>query len=983
MAHVFISYSSKHRDLTETLAAFLEGCGLDVWWDRELAAIEPFAPQIREGLRTAGCVVVLWTPGAIASAWVKEEADFAFDNGSARNKLVSVTDQGIDWSSLPHPYNTFEHHRPFETNLILRDVLAVREGRLLLEDKREDLAAPDARTPTMLLQAKYRLVPFTGSTQAKDDLVDWALGRNAYVANPPRAAGRLIHGPGGLGKTRLLIEVAEHLREKRWSAGFLARPGTGDRPGDTPEMRSARRERQAKALGHLIRGATDRGLLLIIDYAEDRSEEIRRLAQQIQGRPADDTRLIRLVLLTRAAGDWWTRLVTDDQVTRALFGGEQLDVHGLPGMVTPRDRSNLFLAAIEAFAPKLIEMKYAMRIEGVDLPATLAETRVLAKRLEGVESNAGYDSGEGYDRPLAVAMEALLSLTAVTPGASEPGVHNLLANILGLERDHWPKLVPLRDENGALVASRLTDLERAVGQITTVQGVEGRRAAEALFMADRYYEGQRQNRASVREVTDNVFKIYGRGDLVAQLEPDLIGEHHVGLVADKEMLDGCLEWIKQEKDKNSRTEKYRNLLTVLQRASRAEHGPAGMQRACNLLDYLISQHGEELGATIVRVMSGTPGALFGRLRAQVESLSEATIEAINFALPVDQVTFVEPKHEMVSLGPAGSRLAQLARSRRPSITPHRFENGLREEVVATRDQSVTFYNRLTESLRDPSALILFSLRVAERHAELSRGRISSSNGLTLSESERHEALERLVASLIVLVNRYLNISHQPRAAATSEELVRVCRRLAKDRPAAYLSYLAWSLDHFGNRSLGLGVLRKKRSAALKEAIGIYRRLVKHNSEIYLVGLARSLYNRAWDLMETGVWRRKAIAVFREASAIYRRLARDRPDTYLPDFAFYLYRFSGYFYYTDPKERVAVLEEAVDVYRRLVKSRPELYSRDLWFCLRDLHGALHDVGRHQEAALIFSEGQQVARGHHTNSAAGWVAPDCYHSEERLC
>jgi hypothetical protein len=162
VAHVFISYSSKHRDLTEQLATFLESCGLDVWWDQALEARGPFTGQIHEKLKSAGCVVVLWTEGARSSTWVKFEADAAYDGGSAKNKLVSVTANKLDWNSLPPPYNAFEHHRPFETGLILRDVLAVREGRLLLEDKQEELPAPSARTPTMLLQAKFSLVPFTG-----------------------------------------------------------------------------------------------------------------------------------------------------------------------------------------------------------------------------------------------------------------------------------------------------------------------------------------------------------------------------------------------------------------------------------------------------------------------------------------------------------------------------------------------------------------------------------------------------------------------------------------------------------------------------------------------------------------------------------------------------------------------------------------------------------------------------------------------------
>ena len=78
--------------------------------------------------------------------------------------------------------------RPTGYTVVLRDVLAVREGRLLLEDKREALPGPGERTPTMLLQAKYGLIPFTGSADIKSDLIDRALSQNTY-ATPARRAG--------------------------------------------------------------------------------------------------------------------------------------------------------------------------------------------------------------------------------------------------------------------------------------------------------------------------------------------------------------------------------------------------------------------------------------------------------------------------------------------------------------------------------------------------------------------------------------------------------------------------------------------------------------------------------------------------------------------------------------------------------------------------------------------------------------------------
>jgi hypothetical protein len=50
----------------------------------------------------------------------------------------------------------------------------------------------------------------------KADLLPWC----ADEKRP--AAGRLLHGPGGAGKTRLMIETAAALRAQGWMAGAEA-----------------------------------------------------------------------------------------------------------------------------------------------------------------------------------------------------------------------------------------------------------------------------------------------------------------------------------------------------------------------------------------------------------------------------------------------------------------------------------------------------------------------------------------------------------------------------------------------------------------------------------------------------------------------------------------------------------------------------------------------------------------------------------------
>jgi hypothetical protein len=71
---IFISYSSKHRDLTDALVRRLEGAPvtladgttetLTVWRDRDLRPGRPFTPDITRALDDAPAVIVIWTEGA-------------------------------------------------------------------------------------------------------------------------------------------------------------------------------------------------------------------------------------------------------------------------------------------------------------------------------------------------------------------------------------------------------------------------------------------------------------------------------------------------------------------------------------------------------------------------------------------------------------------------------------------------------------------------------------------------------------------------------------------------------------------------------------------------------------------------------------------------------------------------------------------------------------------------------------------------------
>ena len=74
---------------------------------------------------------------------------------------------------------------------------------------------PPPFPPSLLLRAKYAVVPFHGRVDELGDLERWCEDESA-----PRA--HLVVGAGGAGKTRLAIELCRRMRARGWLAGFLA-----------------------------------------------------------------------------------------------------------------------------------------------------------------------------------------------------------------------------------------------------------------------------------------------------------------------------------------------------------------------------------------------------------------------------------------------------------------------------------------------------------------------------------------------------------------------------------------------------------------------------------------------------------------------------------------------------------------------------------------------------------------------------------------
>ena len=410
MHEIFISYSSRHRDLTQTLAAAIEAQygPRSVWWDQAgLYSGDRFSPVITRALDNAKVVVVIWTQGAVTSDWVYAEAV----RGTAQRKIVTVRDPALDPDTIPLPFNVFHACEAHHNRAVLDGIAKVLAGEasplpsavpgpgfraFLLDSKQEALPAwAFAKGPASLLLARHRLVPFADFHDLRGEFVRWATGAPADGLGAP-VLGRLVHGPAGLGKTRALIEIADELtRAHGWLAGFVP-PGV--RTHESAEV----------ALERLILSGRDAaGLMLIVDYAESRRDDVVWLADRLIRRAdAVDAKPARLVLLSRGNGVWWWELVLATQSLQMLcsLGGEAYDEIAIPEDIPVRDRRALFDAAVTAFLP--YRSALAPKEGPLRPPADDFWHRL--------------DTEPDYARPLAVQIAALLHVADIAVAGGPP-----------------------------------------------------------------------------------------------------------------------------------------------------------------------------------------------------------------------------------------------------------------------------------------------------------------------------------------------------------------------------------------------------------------------------------------------------------------------------------------------------------------------------------------------------------------------------------
>jgi tetratricopeptide (TPR) repeat protein len=907
---LFLSYSSKHRDLARELAGTLEaqyGAG-SVWWDHALESWGDYEVQIRNALEQAGVVVVLWSASAAASDWVKSEAGRA----NRGHKLVNVRTPDTSWRDIPSPYDQHHVSELPDTPGILRSIDAVWSGKtvrtavplheIYFRHHGQRLIDPKQRTlprnprdigPSELLQAPYEVVGYIDVSDVQTRFFEWG-------TQPGRAAaGRLIYGPGGLGKTRLMVSLAARLRGRGWTAGFL------DRPRDSSEPALKQRWQAIEQLIQEGEGdGDDRGLLIVVDYAEARQDEVRALARCFCERADAETRPVRLVLLARSAAEWWTTLHDETpEIQRVFRGDEAASAIELPAVASGALRLALFEKSVEAFRP----WGAAQSVTEPSAPSKTYLTQL--------------ETDPEFGRPLAIQMAALVWLTSARSAADATSVEELLRRVLGLERDHWRKIL------GGLDDEDRRDLARAVAQVALVGGTLTLESVERLLMADDFYRGRRTARVDVDRVRRQLSSLYsGPNGVIVPLEPDLLAEHHVASVGDKELVDGCVQWAEGEPPED-REQRRRYVLIVLQRAAQFEHGPHVGPQAIALLEHLVEKHAVAVAAGIVAVAVNEPGALASVLGRTVDRLAPEAVIALDRALPEQSVALLD-----VSLKIAGRRVG-VARDALALVSGEAKARaaGLERNLAASLDNlsiRLSSLGRLEEALVTSQEAVMIYRRLADARAD-------------------DAFLPDLARGLHNLGARLSNVGQREAALTATQEAVAIYRRLARERADDFLPDLAKCLNNIGILLSNLG-RHETALAATRESVAIRRLLSQAHGDAFLPGLSHSLHNLGVRLSALGRYE-QALAACQEAVAIYRQLVDAHPDAFMADLSTGLDNLGLQLSLLGRhEEALAANEEGVAILRRLVEARPDAFLPRLSNSLNNLSLQLSNLGRHEEA-----------------------------------
>ncbi len=794
-------------------------------------------------------------------------------------------------------------------------------------------------SPSSLLQARRGVVPFVGRDAELRNLQEWC-------DSEEEIALRLYTGAGGMGKTRLMIEVCAEAREQGWRAGFLKDADDGQLDG--------------------FSFGSQKSVLVVLDYAERRSAAVVKLLKGFLANT--EAPKVRVVLQARADGDWWDTLQRRDSELDDLFGiAEHVALLAPSGEDFNREQA--YQDAMTAFAEKLQK------------PAPATPPPDISKK--------------EFDRILILHMAAL----GAVYGDDVTHEDRIFKNLAQREERYLEKQLADRQLAGTLNKALFQTMILA----TLIGGAESENAA--LELVCKTPLAKKQTDDVLQRLAELLLSTYpGQSPdgtrRLCGVEPDLFGEYMVcrwlkeknnssllalaiersepkeerfnSLLSDMldrdndepSELEDLLKWLNQPDEEDAPA---LHTLTVLTRiAQRREvEGVAWLKQTLALdLERLLplaievaQETGDPIGQVAAKVLEEQPNvavaeSLENRLPDQSTALRE-------LAMVTTKIIYQTAKLRMEN----GEAEAQEDVARYANNLGVRLSDlGHREDALNATKEAVTIRRKLAEQRPDAflpdlaGSLCNMGIRysnLGQREAALQATKEAVTIYQKLAKARPDAFLPYLAMALHNTGIWYSNLGQREDALKVTQKAVTIRRKLTEQRPDAFLPDLASALNNLGIRYSDLGH-REDALNATKEALTIYRKLTEQRPDAFLPDLANALNNMGAMYSYLG-HREDALNATKEALTIYRKLAEQRPDAFLPDLAKALNNLGAM--YSDLGHREDALQatkEALTIYRKLAEQRPDAFLPDLAKALNNLGIRYSDLGRREDALKATEE-----------------------------
>lgn len=829
-------------------------------------------------------------------------------------------------------------------------------------------AAPDPHwlreVPSRMLNARHAVVAFTGRDGEMAELREW---RDGGV----RFALRWLHGPGGIGKTRLADRLAAESVADGWvvvvathgPASVLPPPGSQDLrvPDGAP------------------------GVVLIVDYAD--RWPLAHLTWLLSNALLHQLGVPARILLLARSTDAWPAL-------RAAVSNHQASTSSQAVGPLPDDpggRARMFTVAWDSFA-----IHYGLRGVGdIAVPDSLHDP--------------------DFGLTLAVHMAAVVAVDARSRGLDSPDdVAGLTIYLLDREHLHWAAMAgDAGHEIAATTRSYRTPPNVMHRLAFTAAGTGPVARAVGAALVDR----QRLPNPTTQALEDHAL-CYPPADPIADtvlepIYPDRLAEDLLALCVPGHGADypsqpwapAIVRQLLEPDAVGGEPSAYvsRLVMFLAQAAQRWPHvGPACLFPVLRRDPTVAISAGSAalsaiagIGSIDADVLASVDACLPETSHVDLDVGASAVARAMlthrlrDSSGPVEQASW----HTKLSLrqARAGDRAEALSSARAACELLRAAPAGRGAERDYELATALNVYGNLLRDIGQPDAaqsaveeaVSICRRRVAARpdkFEQLLALSLSNLAGQSVALGRLDEAVATASEALALLrdvatgdigddaglgdglLNLGAVLAQQGRpldAVAMGRNAYGIFSRLAAAEPTTYLPEQAHAASELGAWLLRAGH-RADAVVLMREAVTVRRDLVRRNRDRYLPELAGSVHNLGNALADVGALQ-DALASSAEAVSIYRRLAEALPAAYVPRLAVALQtHVTKLASLGRPDDALVAAEECIALRRRLAAAHPQRYEPDLANELGTLGNALANLGRDVEALAFAEEAAQIAR-----------------------